>query len=73
MSEWFDVFTAPKDGTPILIWDALSMWDRIGCHVVVARWHGDDWQLLDSATADEYPGNGPIRPAHWMPLPKPPS
>ena len=76
MSEWQPIETAPRDGTPVLLWDLWSPWKELPCNVVVARWFINEkftyWQLVDSATADEYPGNNAIDPTHWMPLPEPP-
>ena len=72
MTGWQLIETAPKDGTPVLLWDPNSMWEPL-CFVVVARWFDGEWQFLDSATADEYPGNGTSHATHWMPLPPAPS
>lgn len=69
---WQPISTAPRDGTPVLIY----MPDAVEPCISLAMWShcpedplGDAWY--------EYWGdsNGPIdaEPSHWMPLPKPPS
>ena len=70
MADWQDISTAPKDGTPILLYD-----DR----VVVGWWgavdpDGEAWKFLDTVCEGDHLnwwvwGYGP---SHWQPLPKPP-
>lgn len=77
MSEWQDIATAPKDGTPILVYgtpddlvmngDVLLSFKRHGIHL--ARWDSVDQAFcLDGGS-----WLGPfIEPSHWCALPNPP-
>lgn len=75
--EWHPIETAPRDGTPILVWDTYSK------RAIEARWEDEavfDWEK------DEYTGGFNARWAeidsygayivqdasHWMPLPDAP-
>lgn len=61
MTDWQPIETAPKDGTPILVW--------IDDHVAEVEWDEDGWigvwEDISSSSGDDYP-------THWMPLPEPP-
>lgn len=70
--EWQPIETAPRDGTPILIFDPLR-------HVRIARW-GDTF-LASRIDGRSQPIFGFVvvdtqfvkaDPTHWMPLPDPP-
>jgi hypothetical protein len=69
MNEWQPIETAPKDGTPILLWHD----DRDGFLPVVALWHAEEWRV-----ASQFGGYCPGRcsevllATHWMALPEPP-
>lgn len=69
MSEWRPIETAPKDGTPVLLWVGVGMsepWAQ------TARWVNEPesgW----SGWVDTYEGFDLAEPTHWMPLPAPPS
>lgn len=70
---WQPIGTAPKDGTPVLIWDSGRLHE--------ARWEPMRWNREDDdmtgawairwAEIDSY-GVTPDEPTHWMPLPDPP-
>jgi hypothetical protein len=68
MSEWHPIETAPKDGTPVIVWD--------GRFRAIARYEGAtefmpwDWMALCFAE-QPYPART-VNPTHWMPLPAPP-
>lgn len=62
-TQWRDMATAPKDGTPVLLW--WPYWDK---HAIVGTydegaWH-NEWALHHD---DEAHG-----PMGWLPLPAPP-
>lgn len=63
---WQPISTAPKDGTPILLFtDSLDAPFEIG-----------SWIEADPTDADGLVGtwcDSGATPTHWMPLPKPPS
>lgn len=66
MDEWRDIASAPKDGTPILMW--VSGERR---RVVFGWWSGRHdpeypWHTYGEAYRVDIP-------THWMPLPTPPS
>jgi hypothetical protein len=56
-SEWRDISTAPKDGSPVLTWEPNS--ER------VVENHWKDW-------GDELSHWAFGEPTHWQPLPEPP-
>lgn len=73
MNEWQPIDTAPKDGTPILLWDAESKSVNVGYwldrytqpfHALV---RGEDANWCDDGGA-----NPIFNATHWMPLPDPP-
>ena len=74
--QWQDIATAPKDGTPVLIWKGDER--RVGEYTMSAYWDEDesgfvpvggnnkqgyfsDWEKKDQGY-----------PTHWMPMPTPP-
>jgi hypothetical protein len=60
---WQKIETAPKDGTPILVYDK-DWFDFMG-HQIVVYWLEDfGWR----SGCDQCPDD----PTHWMPLPEPP-
>lgn len=74
MNRWRKISTAPRDGTPILIWQP----DRnYGQRYDDARYAIGYWRVDD----DETPRGGSwgnrnsseVSPTHWMPLPNPPN
>ena len=61
--EWQPIETAPKDGTPVLLWALLDWKDDL---VPVCGWYAQSsrkW-LCHAAW---------LNPTHWMPLPAPPA
>ena len=63
--KWYDIETAPKDGTLILIYDGeihTAFWGQRALTVKRKDWCSngciDDWMTFS--------------PTHWMPLPPPP-
>ncbi len=72
---WKSIKTAPKDGTPILVWDnegiALVEWRKFRYHYPGCR-SSYAW-CLPQSDQDEQGGCATVdSPTHWMPLPKPP-
>ncbi len=59
--EWFDIKTAPKDGTDVLTFGMAGL--------VVARWEDEAWRIYNYGYED-----ATVRktPTHWQPLPAPP-
>lgn len=76
MMEWQPIETAPKDGTPILVWNGPANYgyytapDQMG----TARW--DRQAFTDGEmcwwACDCCDGVTTYNPTHWMPLPEPP-
>ncbi len=66
---WFDISTAPKDGTNIILGNEVT--------VAVGKWARDDWRAMyfvREGTGDFQAGAGLLNePTHWRPLPPPPS
>lgn len=77
MSEWKPIETAPRDGTPILVFDVSPHYgsEPRGCTIMVVRFtafHPSDYRAPGGYWDAPY---GPCRaddPRHWMPLPAPP-
>jgi hypothetical protein len=70
---WQDISTAPKDGTPVLLWDTDSKSVNVGYYQenYTERWHG--MVLGVDALWSDFDGPQPIFNAtHWRPLPSPP-
>lgn len=64
---WQPIKTAPKDGTPILIYERENDCVCEGRYVVDAcRWFERNAHPTDAWDGEIY------RPTHWMPLPNPP-
>lgn len=67
MSEWQDISTAPKDGTPIVLVDWKQMCLLSGCPLMGAGyWHEglNEWTGAGGSADVDYP-------THWMPLEPP--
>lgn len=58
---WQPIETAPKDGTPVLVWK--SGWDPYHNDMDVFRYINRHWRSDDLV----------MLPTHWMPLPNPPA
>ncbi|MEC9345534.1 MAG: hypothetical protein VYB54_04855 [Pseudomonadota bacterium] len=64
MIEWQPIETAPKDGTPVLVW---SEHDEPSAVVARWEWTWDMWEYVDTMLADVSP-EGPPAPSHWSPI-----
>ena len=83
MTEWRDIATAPKDGTPVLLWATRDGWEETGFCRITGYHDGHGWSV--------YGAGGPepsamqtereawklqrldsCAPSHWMPLPEAP-
>ncbi len=73
MSEWRPIETAPKDGTPVLVWDeSMGSNKRDGCD---DRRYAIGYVRCGWATPHGTWGNrnnSHCSPTHWQPLPAPP-
>ena len=74
MSQWQPIETAPKDGTPILVFSPYEVRTE-PTNVIVAKFerHGSQewWGYCENLIADVQGMIDP-EPTHWMPLPSPP-
>lgn len=72
MSDWQPIETAPKDGTPVILY-LRAPWSR----VEMAQWYEPwkSWQanIYEMIEGDEVLGIGSAIPTHWMLLPAPPT
>ena len=60
---WQPMATAPKDGTPVLLW--WPYWANV--RPLVGWWQNNGgWQSWEASDEDAKP------PTHWRPLPSPP-
>ena len=62
MSEWQPIDSAPKDGTPVLLW--WPYWSR---RPTIGYWKHSQWVAENALDGDSDP------PVAWMPLPSPPA
>lgn len=70
MSEWQPIETAPKDGSPILIWQPGGVTQYTWyTDCWICRWE-DRYQCWTEAGGELY--SEARSPTHWMPLPDPP-
>lgn len=81
MSSWLPIATAPKDGTPILVFQPKSEYMEEEIFIVEWRSYRISYPGCRSIYAwcipfsdqDEQGGCETVDvPTHWMPLPKPP-
>lgn len=77
MSEWQPVGSAPRDGTPILVFDVSGHYgsEPRGHTVMAVRYSAYDPRDYRAPGGEWYALYGPCRadnPTHWMPLPEPP-
>lgn len=73
--DWQPIETAPKDGTQLLLWsNGYCRKVEIGSFRPDDGFAGDDPLWLDNSYDDFSCGyaSRPLRPTHWMPLPKAP-
>ena len=76
MNSWQTIETAPKDGTPVLLWarNLLHVGDCVVARYIsldrqqpsIKSWHVNDGKF------GPYALRGPS-PTHWQPQPEPPS
>lgn len=77
MSEWQPIETAPKDGTPILVWADAYGWRSVFARVNAAFYEGA-WRMYGPILGEPTTQNksrqwlGEVQPTHWMPLPEGP-
>lgn len=64
MTDWQPIDTAPKDGTPILVWNAG--------YVAVMCWWERCWEYANGIQR-YWPRADEREPTHWMPLPDAPA
>lgn len=71
MSEWQPIETAPKDGSPVLVYavEGCTQW-KFYTPLWICRWEEghEDGEWIE-AGGELYTT---CKPTHWMPLPKPP-
>lgn len=60
MAEWRTIDSAPRDGTPVLVWGG-----RHSPKPVIVESDGEWWNTAGRGLR--------ATPTHWMPLPDPPS
>ena len=67
MTDWQPIESAPRDGTPVL----LYLNDGQFMSMTTARFSYGQWSLIETggyaSDSDVWPD-----PTHWMPLPEPP-
>ena len=74
---WQDISTAPKDGSPVLVWADSHGW-RGKFARMSAVFHQGQWRIFGpilgepDASGGTRQWLGEVTPTHWMPLPKPP-
>ena len=61
---WQPIETAPRDGTPILLWAGSLDWRDLG--VPSIGWMSNTMNVWCMKSADAH------EPTHWMPLPQNP-
>lgn len=72
--EWQPIETAPKDGTPVLLFEWRGdPWEEPEANIFVGEWdHHRDGELYKTQwVCTEYEAFN-HNPTHWMPLPPPP-
>ena len=70
--QWQPIETAPEDGTAVRVWDGRYQYDAWFGRC--PRFKGDEerqWFVDSDIFAEDY-YHAPVKPTHWMPLPKPP-
>lgn len=84
MADWQPIHSAPRDGTPVLLW--ADAWDMTW-GIQIGQSNGSGWETSEGSVADNDEGFDPdaeidsdeefdedanLGPTHWMPLPTPP-
>lgn len=80
MSEWMDIETAPKDGTPFLTFSQDAAEAGItgpsgfpGSPILVMSWKPSDGEPWPVDEHGDFWDMHNYFPTHWMPLPAPPN
>jgi len=75
---WQPIETAPKDGTPALVYASREGWR--GSAIVCAFYHANQWRIYGVVNGPPFTGKikstqclDEVIPSHWMPLPAPPA
>jgi hypothetical protein len=68
--EWQPIETAPKNGTEILGWDEEQQEIVFVIWICIQQWD-NPYDVFDWVEKGDWAN--PIKPTHWMPLPKPPT
>ena len=74
---WQPIETAPKDGTPVLVWADSAGWSGNSARVCAA-FHRGQWRIygpiVGEPTSDGKTRQwlGEVRPTHWMHIPAKP-
>lgn len=75
--EWQPIETAPKDGTPVLVWADCDGW-RGNFARVCAAYHRGRWRIYGPVVGEPTSDGksrqwlGEVNPIGWWPLPSPP-
>jgi hypothetical protein len=82
MTDWQTMETAPKDGSPVLLYAVTNGWEHNGFSRVAGYWDGYGWALYGCCDgepkASEIPAYqkvqrlGQCTPARWAELPDDP-
>jgi len=74
MDDWQPIETAPKDGSPLLLFDRQRLdGDAHPTGAVEGHWCDDyGWQAAVWSMVSDLFLTKKIHPTHWMPLPEPP-
>ena len=73
---WQPIETAPKDGTPVLVFcpEFPAEHSRnVAPRVMEARWNNPGMDPRNGAWGDPVYDEWNCEPTHWMPLPAPPA
>lgn len=77
MSDWQPIETAPKDGTPVLVWEyytgiSVADWGETSVYSDRKRGKGMDWCVGQCCDENDRNIRHTVEPTHWMPLPEAP-
>lgn len=77
MTEWQPIETAPKDGTPIVLY--AGRYGALGMGICCGAWRWNQWRIYGVANGPPSSGKkketqwlDEVAPTHWRPLPPPP-
>ncbi len=66
MSEWKSIETAPKDGTPVLLWHKFLVMPA------ACFWDADEGMWSSTLGRSVWSEGGDDGPSHWHEIPEPP-